>query len=837
MSRILTYASLALVVAALPGCRAPEQALLGRMTAEEKFWQLYAVPDSFGAGRDRFRPGIFGLQIRAGATAAEHAARINEAQRFFRDSSRLGIPIIPFEEALHGVVAPGATVFPQAIGLAATWDTALMARVAGAIAAEARSRGIRQVLGPVVNIATDVRWGRVEETYGEDPLLASAMALAWVRPFEAAGVLTTPKHFVANVGDGGRDSWPIGLGERALRDIHFPPFEAAIRLGGAGSIMAAYNSVNGLPATASPWLLQDVLRRQWGFQGFVLGDAGATGGANVLHRTARDYTESTAAAVNAGLDVLFQTSWEQHGLFQEAFTRGLVPARRVEEAVTRVLRAKTALGLFREPLVDTAMAARVNGSEEHRQLALEAARSSLVLLRNEAGALPLRHGIPSVAVIGVDAAEPRFGGYSGPGVAPVSILDGLRAVAGPGTEVRYAPGPGRTSDRAVTVPATAFGAGLTLEGFEGIAPAGAPRFRRTVPSLDASWTIAPPDSTVSIDWYSVRWSGSLAVPPGGAMRLGVEGNDGYRLWLDDKLVLDRWQKQSAGRRYLPVPLGGGSRHRLRVEFFETAANGRLRLVWEPAQPSDASERIRAAAELARRSAAALVVVGIEEGEFRDRSSLALPGHQEALIEAVAATGTPTVVVIVGGSAVTMPWLERVAAVLEAWYPGEMGGRAAAEALFGEVNPSGRLPLTFPEREGQLPLVYNHEPTGRGDDYLDGTGQGLFPFGFGLSYTTFEYSGLAIEGGTVRFRVRNSGRRAGAEVAQIYVRPEVSRIVQPVMALAGFQRVALAAGEERELRFTLPDRPELAPGPVGVMVGSSSRDIRLRGMAPLPFRTP
>lgn len=820
--------------------------LLARMTPEEKFRQLYAIPDNFDSAPQRFHLGIFGLQLRTGAGPGEAAARINAAQRYFVEQSRLGIPIIPFEEALHGVMAPGATSFPQAIALAATWDTALVGRVAAAIAQEARTRGIRQVLSPVINLATDVRWGRVEETYGEDPYLTTQMGLAYIRSFEAAGIVTTPKHFVANVGDGGRDSYPIDRSERLLRELHFPPFQAAVQAGRARSVMASYNSVNGLPATANPWLLSQVLRREWGFGGYLFGDAGATGGANVLHFTSRDYTESTAAAIRAGLDVIFQSALSQQGLFYPAFERGLIPRRRVDEAVTRVLRTKFALGLFERPYVDTLEAARSNGAPAHRALALEAARASITLLRNEAGTLPLRRPVGSIAVVGTDATEHRLGGYSGPGNAPVSILEGIRTLAGAGTRVRFAPGPGREADGFRTVPASAFGGGLDAEYFDNLALAGKARVMRRDPGVDFRWTFASPDSTLALDWYSARWTGSLTVPAGPPVRLGVLGNDGYRLYLDDRLVLDNWRKLSAGRRVAGEGLIPGRTYRLRLEYFENLGNGHISLVWDRGIMTRWEADIRAAAALARSSDVAVVAVGLEEGEFRDRSSLALPGHQEALIEAVTATGTPTVIVIVGGSAVTMPWLERAAAVLDAWYPGEMGGQAVAEALFGELNPSGRLPVTFPRSEGQLPLVYNHKPTGRGDDYLDGTGQGRFPFGFGLSYTAFEYSDLILpdlplapgDSARIRLRVRNTGSRAGAEVVQLYLRDEVASVAQAVMQLSGFQRIHLSPGEDREVEFLVTPAHlsmldagltrVVEPGAFRIMVGASSKDIRLRG---------
>jgi beta-glucosidase len=325
--------------------------LLGRMTLEEKFWQLFMIPGDLDNPANDYSKGIFGLQIStapagAAGSARGHAERINAIQRFFVEKTRLGIPIIPFEEAVHGLPRDGATMFPAAIALAATWDAPLVSRVAGAIAHEAGSRGIRQVLSPVINIADDVRWGRVEETYGEDPYLSSVMGRAFIDPFERAGIVTTPKHFLANVGEGGRDSYPIDHSERLLLERYLPPFDAAIRQAHARSVMTAYNSVDGTPATQNARLLNGILKREWGFDGFVISDAAATGGATVLHMTEPNTPTAAQHAFNAGLDVVFQSSYGQQRPYLDAFQRGLIPQPVIDAAVTRVLRAKFALGLF-----------------------------------------------------------------------------------------------------------------------------------------------------------------------------------------------------------------------------------------------------------------------------------------------------------------------------------------------------------------------------------------------------------------------------------------------------------------------------------------------------------
>ena len=815
------------------------------MTLDEKFWQLFMIPGGRGDSAADYSHGVFGLQNRSAPTARADAQLQNALQHYFVDSTRLGIPIIPFEEGVHGVMRRGATIYPAAIALAATFDSALVGDVASAIARDARTRGIRQLLAPVLNLATDVRWGRVEETSGEDPFLASVMARAFVGAVERDGVVATPKHFVANIGDGGRDSYPVDASPRLLEELFYPPFRAAIIDAGARSVMTAYNSVNGVPASQSHELLDSTLKRDWKFRGFVISDQSAVGGAVVLHHTEASTASAAKDAIEAGLDVIFQSSYEQARPYLAAIRSGTIDPRAIDNAVARVLRAKIQLGLFEHPYVDADSAAARQENPDARRRARDAARESIVLLQNNAGTLPLRATLGSVAVIGADAAEARMGGYTLDDARGVSILDGLRARFG--HRVIYAPGPGRSVATYTVVPGASLDS-LRGEYFDYIGLEGTPRIARRDEQIDFHWTFNPPARDLSVGWYSARWTARLRVPAGGVRRLGIEGNDGYRLYLDDTLLIDNWRKQSYRSTLVPVALSPGSTHALRIEFFESEGSARLRLVWDTAASNDAQQRIDSAVAVARRGDAVIVVAGIEEGEFRDRSSLALPGRQEDLILAVAAaTGKPVIVVLIGGSAITMSrWIDRVGAVVFAWYPGEEGGNAIADILLGDDNPGGRLPITFPIAEGQLPLRYDHKPTGRGDDYVDLTGDPAFPFGFGLSYTRFEYSGLRIEPATigpagrtrVTFELRNTGTRAGDEVPQLYVRPVVSPVAQPVLALKAFGRVHLEAGERRDVTFSIDARDlrlldahmrwVVPSGTTHLLIGASSRDIRLRG---------
>jgi beta-glucosidase len=832
--------------------------LLQRMTPEEKFWQLFMIPGDLGNDETKYKNGLFGFQVSAapseqdassqvlryGVTddAVSLAKKINQIQRYFIEHTRLGIPIIPFDEALHGLVRSRATSFPQAIGLAASWDTVLMGRVAMAIAMETKLRGIRQILTPVVNIASDPRWGRTEETYGEDPFLSSEMAVAFIRPFEKNGIITTPKHFIANSGDGGRDSYPIHFNERLLEEVYLPPFKAAIQRGGARSIMTAYNSVDGSPATAHHQLLNHKLKKEWGFTGFVISDASAVGGANVLHYTARDYADAGKKAITNGLDVIFQTDHAHHRLFIPPFLTGEIESKRIDDAVARVLTAKFELDLFEQPYV----AGKIKDTFNHTTLAREAALKSIVLLKNEKQVLPVSRSVRSVAVIGTDAVEARLGGYSGPGNEKINILTGITAKAGRSVKIHYAEGCGRKDNAIEVIQAKRFVNGLDAEYFDNPDLSGQPAVKRRDKQIDFHWTLYPPDTALYTDHYSVRWIGKLIAPVSGTYKIGLEGNDGYRLYVNGRLLVDNWRKQSYHTQLADFVFQKDKAYDIRVEFYETSGNAHVKLVWNIGVANNWQQKIDEAVAVARQSDIAVVVAGIEEGEFRDRASLALPGHQETMIQRIAATGKPVVVLLVGGSAVTMQnWLDKVQGLVAVWYPGEQGGNAVADVLFGTENPAGRLPISFPVSEAQLPWVYNHKPTGRGDDYNNLSGLPLFSFGYGLSYTQFRYSDLQLDKKQIQvgdsavasFTITNTGTRDGDEVPQLYLRDMLSSVARPVLELKGFQRIHLKAGERKRLSFRImPSMLEMLdenlktvtePGDFRIMIGSSSRELWLK----------
>lgn len=844
--------------------------LLSRMTPEEKFWQLFMIPgDLDNAKPNQYHHGIFGLQVSASAVNADVAQqmmqygkkesvsalinKINRIQHYFVDSSRLGIPIIAFDEALHGIVRDSCTVFPQAIGLAATFDTTLVRKVSAAIAMQCRTRGLRQILSPVINMANDVRWGRVEETYGEDPFLTAEMGVAFVNEFEKRNIITTPKHLLANVGDGGRDSYPIHFNERLLREIHLPPFEAVFKRGGTRSVMTSYNSLDGTPCTSNTWLLNSIVKKEWGFSGFVISDAGAVGGANVLHYTAKDYPEASKQAIAGGLDVIFQTAYEHHPLFDPPFLDGSLDTQTINNAVRRVLKAKFELGLFEQPYVPE-IAETVEQINAYKKIAKDAAVASMVLLKNNHKVLPLSNKIGSIALIGTDATEARLGGYSGPGAGKISILDGLKKRLGSRVQINYAPGCGRSTDEWKIIQADALSTvrngkvekGLLGEYFNNVTLSGKPTITRTDASLNFHWTLFSPDEAINLDFYSARWTGNFTAPASGKYKIGLNGNDGYRLYINNTLLIDNWIKQGFTTVLKDYVFEKGKQYAIKVEFYEANGNATIQLVADFGVVNDWQKKIAEAVALAKKSDVAVVAAGITEGEFLDRAMLTLPGHQEELIQQVAATGKPVVVLLVGGSAITMnSWRDKVDGILDVWYPGEEGGHAVAAVLMGDENPAGRLPITFPVHESQLPLVYNHKPTGRGDDYNNLSGLPMYPFGFGLSYTTFEYSNMQFERNNiasnesvkVHCTITNTGDRDGDEVVQLYIRDLLSSISRPVMELKGFERIHLKKGESKNVTFTIT--PEMLamlnaamqkviePGNFSIMIGASSRDIKLR----------
>jgi beta-glucosidase len=724
--------------------------LLSRMTLEEKVEQIAGgrrggLLDTTGQFTSEQAEATFRDLFSEFNTVSPHDAAVlrNAAQRYAIEKTRLGIPRLFQGEALHGYMAYGSTSFPQCLGLASTWDPELVRRVFDAAGEEAASAGTNQVFTPVLDLARDPRWGRTEETYGEDPYLVSRMGVAAIEglqggpkegaavddfPIDRHHVLATAKHFVHGLMEGGRNTAPSNISERELRESFFVPFEAAVKEAKVGSVMASYNEIDGVPNHINHWLLGTVLRKEWGFQGYITSDGHALQMLYETHNVAAGPEDAAREAIAAGVDYDLSDG-SVYRTLTEQVKGGKVPQGDLDRAVTKILEAKCRLGLFDNPYVDPTYTAKITNSLEHQKLALKAAQEAIVLLKNDGNLLPLdAKKLKNIAVIGPNAADVHIGGYSREPGHSVSILDGIRQrLAASSVNVLYAEGCKITN---------------ATQGWRG--------------------------------WYE-----------------------------NDVNLID---------------------------------------------PNTQVDDIRAAAETARKADVAIVVVGENESTNReawseihtgDRDSLDLLGAQQQLIKAVLDTGTPVVVFLLNGRPLSISFTaEHVPAILEGWYLGEEGGTAAANVLFGDVNPGGKLPVTFPRSVGQLPAYYDHKPSrNRSYEFVDNSP--LFPFGFGLSYTTFRFDNLRIDPAkagtgataTVRVDVTNTGQRDGDEVAELYIRQRISLVTQPVMALRGFHRVSLKPSEKTTVEFKLT--PEdlaiydenmqrvVQPGLFDIMVGPSS----------------
>jgi beta-glucosidase len=760
---------------------------------------------------------------------------------------RLGIPEYNWwNEALHGVARAGrATVFPQAIGLAATWDTALLHRVATMIAQEARAkhheaarqgrRGIYEGLtfwSPNINIFRDPRWGRGMETYGEDPYLAGRLAVAFVRGMQGEDpryltTVATPKHFAVHSGpEPDRHRFDAVVSERDFRETYLPHFETAMVEGGAWSIMCAYNRVYGDPACASSLLLERILRREWGFTGYVVSDCWAVSDIHNGHRTQPDEVHAAAVSLAAGTDL---SCGPEYASLTKAVEQGLVTEAHVDSALARLLRARFRLGMFDPPdrlpfpaaRADAPPASVMIDAPDHRALALAAARASMVLLKND-GVLPLRKDLGTIAVIGpnADDVDLLLGNYNGLPTDPVTPLAGIRRAVAPGTRVLYARGADVAAGMPVLTVVPREVLGIRGQYFANQEFAGEPRLRRDDATVDFTWWDTIPAPGLPADSFSVRWTGEIVPPVTGSYALGVRAQGGARLFLDDSLRVEFSDRHAVQTQWAAVELVAGAPRRLRLDYVDRRADAIVQLVWAVPNPRLREEALDAA----RQADAIIMMLGLSprlEGEempvdvpgFRggDRVSLDLPAPQQELLEAIVAVGKPVILVLLNGSALAVTWAaDHVPAMLEAWYPGQAAGDAIADVLFGDVSPAGRLPVTFYRSAEQLPPFDDYAMAGRTYRYF--TGDALFPFGHGLSYTTFAYRDFRVPataraGDTVwvSVEVQNTGNRAGDEVVQLYVTDVESSVPVPVRTLVGFQRLALAPGERRTARFGVAPR--------------------------------
>jgi beta-glucosidase len=759
---------------------------------------------------------------------------------------RLGIAEYDWwNEALHGVAYAGtATVFPQAVGLGATFNPRLMGRVAEVISTEARAkyheeqrRGNRgrfyglTFWSPNINIFRDPRWGRGQETYGEDPYLTGSLGVAFVKGLQGDDprylkVVATPKHYAVHSGpEPERHRFDAVASERDMRETYLPAFRATVMEAKAASVMCAYNRVNSEPACASTHLLDDILRGEWGFSGYVVSDCGAIDDIFRRHNFVKTPEEASAVAVKTGTDL---ECGDIYRALVAAVKQGQISEGEIDTALKRLFEARFRLGLFdpREMVKYARIPFSVNDSPEHRRLALEAARESIVLLKNEKNTLPLRKDLKTIAVIGPNADDVQvlLGNYNGQPSRATTPLAGIRQRVSPKTKVLYTQGTTLRVFSGVPIPPSAL-RGLKAEFFANRKLEGAPVLTRDEEAVDFDWGASSPAPGVPADDFSARWTGKLVPSVSGKYRIGATGNDGLRVYLNGKFVAEDWTEHATTTVTGEVTLEAGRSYDLKFEYFEGRITAVAKLVWQPPAQQASGSHYAEALDVAKQADAVVLVLGISaqlEGEEMnvsepgflggDRTNIDLPARQQALLEAVSATGKPVVLVLMSGSALAVNWADaHVPAIVHAWYPGEEGGAALADVLFGDYNPAGRLPVTFYKSVEQLPPFESYAMEGRTYRYFKG--QPLYPFGHGLSYTRFGYSGLKVSSQpvspnatvTVSATVENAGRVEGDEVVQLYLTDAEASVRVPVRSLAGVERVRLKPGEKRVVSFTLEPR--------------------------------
>ena len=790
-----------------------------------------------------------------------------------------------WNEGLHGVAFAGAaTNFPQVIGMAATWDTNLVHQMAQTISTEARAKyneamreGDHEMFfgltfwAPNINIFRDPRWGRGQETYGEDPFLTGRMAVAFVTGMQGDDpkylrVVSTPKHYAVHSGpETTRHRANVDVSAHDLEDTYLPAFRAAVTEAHAQSVMCAYNAIDGAPACANTMLLKDHLRNDWHFDGYVVSDCAAVADVNTGHHFAPDMAHAAADSVKAGTDLECGFAGGQaFPALVDAVHQNLITEAELDNSLRRLFRARMKLGMFDPP--DSYAYGRIPVSEDnsaaHRELSLKAARESMVLLKNEGGTLPLKSSVGRIAVIGPTAelVQSLQGNYNGPPQAPVYPLEGMEKKFA-AAKISYAQGSTLVAGYAIPIehtalhPATGSGDGLTGEYFASKDLTGAPVLTRVDRNVNFNWDKFAPVPGLERNNYSVRWTGTFTPPAPGDYQLGVHVNycyacenaEGFRLYVDGKLLVQSGGKTGERGQVVDAPMHFSDMkpHAIKLEYLHGTGSAGIDLTWlAPA------EALRAqAVDVAKDADVVVAFVGLSpslEGEEMpikldgfaggDRTAINLPAAQEDLLKALAATGKPLVVVMQNGSALAVNWAQDHAqAILEAWYPGEEGGDAIAETLSGANNPAGRLPLTFYRSLDELPAFDDYSMSHRTYRYF--TGKPLYEFGYGLSYTTFKFSGVAVstqklkagEPLTVTADVTNSGSVAGDEVAEVYLTPPHTD-VSPKLALAGFERVHLAPGETRHLTMTLDPRAlsevdakgnrAVAAGQYSLMLGDS-----------------
>jgi beta-glucosidase len=767
-----------------------------------------------------------------------------------------------WSEALHGVLASNATSFPQGVALGSTWDPELIHRVAAVISDEARAINVIKGKGltywsPTINIARDPRWGRNEETYSEDPYLLSRMGVAFVKGMQGDDpyylkTVSTPKHFMANNEEARRHNGSSDVDMRSMFEYYLPAFRQAVVEGKAYSIMGAYNEVNHVPCNANTFLLNDLLRRKWGFEGYVVSDCGAVNDMLYGHHFFKTGAEAAARSILAGCDLDCGVEYRQY--IKKALDEGLLEVKDLDRALERVLSSRFRLGEFDPPemVPYSSIAKDKLDSKENRDLALEVAQKSIVLLKNN-DVLPLQKDkIKSIAVIGPNAAEAQLGIYSGWPNVQVGPLEGIKEKAAAlGIKVEYALGCVVNGKGLLPIESKYFTkvegtdkTGMKGEYFNNMNLSGKPAFTRIDSMINFNFGTDAPAPGLPDDNFSIRWKGKF-IPPKNIHKIGISTDDGGRLYLDGKLIINDWRDHSELSHSIDVDLKQGKEYEVVFEQYDNTLGSCARLTWDLGQVD-----FEEAEKVAARNDIVVLVLGTSPDISReelDRTEIELPKAQIDLINKVASVNPNIVVVLVNGGPVAFSGNENKAkAIVEAWYGGEFSGKALADVLFGDVNPGGKLPETFYASTQQLPPMPDYDLINNPRTYMYFDKPVLYPFGYGLSYTQFEYSNLELRSDKIKkdgvielqFKVQNTGKLKGDEVAQVYFHCNNASIKVPINQLKRFERITLLPGESKSISFKIPSSElsfydtktndlKTETGQWEVQVGSSSKDIRLK----------
>lgn len=811
--------------------------LLARMTTKEKILQTdqyysydFTLRDENGVAThvdtEKLHGFLQGNSVGSVQLRGLTSTQANIVQKYAVENTRLGIPFLFSEEALHGLMAAKATSFPQQIGLAATFNPKLGYAMGRAVATEARACGIHEAYSPVMDLIRDPRYGRCEESYGEDVHLCGEFAREVVKGMQGEGlcapdaIAAEPKHYVGYGNPvGGLNCAPSTMGRHDVFAECLPVFEEAFVAGGATNTMCSYNAIDGVPVSMDREILTDVLRGQFGMPGFVRSDMTAVSRLYDWHFITPTEEEAIRLGMEAGVDLqLYDFPHEVwQGGIETLVEIGAMEMETLNEACRRVLRVKFMLGLFEKPYTDEALEEKALRSETHKETALEIARQSICLLKNQGGLLPLSKKVKKIAVVGPSAEGAMLGDYTETRgrKGTVSLLEGIKAML-PQAEVIYERGCNFLGEAITPCHAGMLESedgqlGLTARYYNSATPEGSPVVTGRDLTINFNWIYAKPHPELNANCFSVAWTGFVKMPKNLKGCVGLSSQDSMRLYIDGKLLIDGWGEDKAASQMVDFEFEEDKRYAVKIEFTNDQRGARIVFGYNAGR-----ENFTKAVEAARNAEVAIVCVGDNEetsGENFDRVSLDLPGRQLDFVKAIHATGTPVVLVMQSGRPVTANWeQDNVPAILQAWFPGEQGGTAIAETLFGENAPSGRLPITFPRSVGQIPCHYSRKPGG-GQRYVEMNWLPLYPFGYGLGYTEFSFSGFELsrkevkagENIAVTFTVTNTGKAFGVAVPQVYLQDCFSSVVKPRKELAAFCRVELAPGESKNVTLEIGPR--------------------------------